>query len=507
MVTYSVDGLINGDEITNIALTTIATETTDAGDYDISAIYDSHINYSISINTGTLTISPRVITIIITNNQLSNQTIEYGDELKLDKDSYKIKSGTILDIDKSDFSIDITSSPNPNNPETYLVAAICSNKNYSISLENNQITIVPRKLKLSIINQTFEYGEQILLDNTKYTIISGSFAYDHENSVRLSTTATNTSNIGNYPITLSFDNMEKYDLSITSGYVNISTRSITISTNQSKTYGEETELNNLNYVIEEGSIANNDNLELNLSTNATKTSTIGNYEITLISANKNYNVTLINSYLTINPKTIYITLTKQESVYGNIVEMDNTKFTMDETQLVEGSSLPITLQTNATNKSNVGSYKITASTTNENYELHYTPGTFEITKRKISIRVYDQTTPHTFTLIYNTEDYDIMAGSVVNGDELNIKLQTNATALSFAGDYELIATYNNDNYDITFTDATLTLEFSYVDALMIVVPTLVVILVASIILAVLIKRKNKTNPLYKKWTKSLKLKV
>ena len=94
-----------------------------------------------------------------------------------------------------------------------------------------------------------------------------------------------------------------------------------------------------------------------------------------------------------------------------------------------------------------------------------------------------------------------MSGSIVGDDNLNITLTTNATAMSFAGDYDIIATYLNENYDITFTDATLTLEFSYVDALMILVPTAILILVATLVLVIFIKRKNKSIPLYKKWTK------
>jgi len=73
--------------------------------------------------------------------------------------------------------------------------------------------------------------------------------------------------------------------------------------------------------------------------------------------------------------------------------------------------------------------------------------------------------------------------------------------MSFAGEYKIMASYLNENYDITFTDATLTLEFSYVDALMILVPTSVIILVATLVLVIVIKRKNKSIPLYKKWTK------
>jgi len=589
---YSIkSGSFASNDQDSVNLTSDATTELNAGKYDINLTFSNISNYNIALTKGKAIINPRVITIEIINSQITNQKIEYGNELNLDENSYSIKNGNILAKDQASFKINLTSQANPNDSESYLVYATCENSNYSIVLENNQITIVPRKLSITIPDQSFEYGNSIDL---QYSVTSGSFAFNDEASVKLSTTATSSSALGDYVTDITFDNMDKYALTITKGKVTITPRqlnleiknqnftygdpinlnqldytiksgsfafddqasvslstsatqnsnadeyainvqfnnmdkyaltinngkaiinprAITISTQQSKIYGEENSLDNTIYTIEDGNIIEGTDLELNFTSTATKLSPVGDYEITLQSHNPNYAITIVNSYLTINPKMIEIYVLDQSGIYGNPVKLDQTQYSVDLFDIVKDSDLGIILSTDADHTNNiesysnsankpkpVGNYTISATTTNPNYILDVEEGTFTINKRKISIRLYDQSVPHTFNFTYNKEDYDIMSGSIVGDDNLNISLTTNATSMSFAGDYDIIATYLNENYDITFTDATLTLEFSYVDALMILVPTAILVLVATLVLVVFIKRKNKSIPLYKKWTK------
>ena len=589
---YSIkSGSFASNDQDSVNLTSNAKTELNAGNYDINLTFNNSSNYDVTLTKGKAIVNKRIITIEITNEQITNQEVEYGNELNLDENSYTIKTGNILAKDQENFKMILTSQTNPNNSESYLVSATCTNANYSIVLENNQITIVPRKLtitipdqsfeygnaidlqyliasgsfafndetsvklsttatsssalgnyatditfnnidkyslsiskgkvtitpkqlKLEINNQDFTYGDPINLNQLDYTIKSGSFAFDDQASVSLSTSATQNSNADEYAINVQFNNMDKYALTINNGKAIINPRPITISTQQSKIYGEENNLDNAIYTIEEGSVIEDTDLELTFTSTATKLSPIGDYEISLLSHNSNYDINLNNSYLTINPKLIEIYVLDQSGIYGNVVKLDQTQYSVDMFDIVEGSDLGIILSTDANHTNNiesysnstnkpkpVGNYTISATSTNPNYILDVEEGTFTINKRKISIRLYDQSVPHTFNFTYNKEDYDIMSGSIVGDDNLNISLTTNATSMSFAGDYDIIATYLNENYDITFTDATLTLEFSYVDALMILVPTAILVLVATLVLVVFIKRKNKSIPLYKKWTK------
>lgn len=570
--TITSGSLYSSDNL-GVILDTSAIDLNKVGSYDITLKSYSNTNYIItSVQKGTHTISKRALKIT-----LNNQSSIYGDAVYLNQTDYSVIYGSIVNSDN--LNISLTTTATAHSVSTYPITASYNNTNYQITFINAVYSIVKREISLKTINQEFTYGNAINLDQTKYEIVSGSFAFNDANSVGLSTYANNLSAIGNYPINLIF-NDNNYNVTLTKGNAIINKRTLTItiapqeiyygdiltlddsqyeitngtivnnddvqislssnsnpedsignctisascsnpnykievsnnqisilkrklkiSIQQTSVYGDEIDLNTSNYTILEGTVVNNDNLNLQFTTTATRLSGIGDYDISLISANNNYDITLINSFVTIKPKLIYINIKNQESMYGDEINLDNSKYTFDESQLVENSSLTITLSTNATSLSNAGKYSIYANIDNPNYELESTSGTYTITKRKLSIRLYNQTIEHTFNLTFNKEDYDLIAGSVVNNDELDIELYTNATVLSFAGNYELMATYDNENYDITFTDATLTIEFSYVDVLIIVVPSVIAILVATIILIVVIKRRNKTIPLYKKWTK------
>ena len=453
----------------------------------------TNTNYSIVLENNQITIVPRKITITI-----PDQSFEYGNTIDL---TYSVTSGSFAFDDQVSVKLSTTATSSSAIGEYATDITFDNMDKYDLSINKGKVNITPRQLNLEIKNQHFTYGDEITLNQLDYIIKSGSFAFNDQASIKLSTIATPNSNVDEYAINLEFNNMDKYALTLTNGKAIINPRPITISTQQSKIYGEENNLDNTIYTIEDGSVIEGTDLELNFTSTATKLSPVGDYDIELSSYNLNYAITLINSYLTINPKLIEIYIFDQSGTYGNAVKLDNSQYSIDTFELIEGSDLEIILSTDADQTKPVGIYSITATTTNPNYILDVEEGTFTINKRKISIRLYNQTVPHTFSLNYNKEDYDIMSGSIVGNDDLNIILSTNATAMSFAGEYKIMASYLNENYDITFTDATLTLEFSYVDALMILVPTSVIILVATLVLVIVIKHKNKSIPLYKKWTK------
>ena len=483
--------ILSGDNL-NIKLTTTATNTS-ATNYPITATYTVNSNYVVTINEGKYIVTKRPISL-----KTGNQTSTYGEQISLNQTNYSITSGSFVFNDNQNVTLSTSATKTSSIGNYEINLTFDAINNYDLTLEKGSLTINPREITITLPNKTIEYGNTLKLDKSSYSITNGNIVNNDIVEISLNS-MTNPENIEEYLITATSSN-KNYTIKLKNSQITIIPRKITISTKQTKTYGDNINLNNSIFTIVSGSIANNDDLQLVFTTTATKTSTVGNYPITLISANKHYDVTLKNSILTITPKTIDITVLNQSGYYGFDVKLDNSQYSVDENEIIEGSELLITLTTNANKTTNVGKYTITANSANPNYNLQTTNGTYEVLKRKISIRLYNQSTSHTIPLRFNKEDYDIMSGSVVAGDELNVMLFTNATNFSFAGDYELMATYANENYDITFTEATLTVEFSYIDALMIVVPAIVVILVASTILTIIIKRKNKTIPLYKKWT-------
>ena len=57
-------------------------------------------------------------------------------------------------------------------------------------------------------------------------------------------------------------------------------------------------------------------------------------------------------------------------------------------------------------------------------------------------------------------DYQVSSGEVLEGDDLNINITANTTLFKQFGEFDLFATYDNENYDITFESAKATVKIS-----------------------------------------------
>jgi len=562
--------IVNGDSL-NIVLDYSNVNQTYAKEYEIKLKTYSNENYNIvNITNGIYTISKRPISIL-----LENQSSIYGDSIFVNQSSYEIIGGTIVNNDS--LGISLSTDAVANQAKDYTLTLSYTNENYNVSTNQAKYTVEKREVSVLVLNQTFTYGEQFEIDNSKYNITQGSFVFNDQNLAYLHTLANALSNSGEYEIDFKLNN-PNYILNITKGCLTLSKRvltislnvneieygeqldisssqieyisgnivnndnvsifittdldqnnsvgnytvsanssnsnyeivisnneitvlkkEITISVNQTGIYGNVIDFDAENYKIVSGEIIKEDSLDLILSTTATKTSNVGKYEITLVSANENYNVTLIDSYYTIQPKTLNINLLSQTYYYGDIIKLDSSAYTINNSEILEGTDANIVLSTNATSKSNVGNYKIYAETHNPNYKLSKNESNLTIVKRKIVIRLYNQTIYHSFHLNLNKEDYDIISGSVVNKDNLNVELHTDANVLTFTGEHDIYATYNNSNYDVKFINATLTIKFSVTDALIItLIATLLITTISTIVFVIIMKKKNK-NKFYNKW--------
>ncbi|MBQ8792381.1 MAG: hypothetical protein IJZ62_02050, partial [Clostridia bacterium] len=72
-----------------------ATSQNDTGEYEIAFKACDDGNYNISVASGTLTITPRDISIA-----LSSQTLSYGESYALNNEAFTVSEGTIVGQDK-----------------------------------------------------------------------------------------------------------------------------------------------------------------------------------------------------------------------------------------------------------------------------------------------------------------------------------------------------------------------------------------------------------------------
>ncbi|MBL1266370.1 MAG: hypothetical protein COA87_001150, partial [Halomonas sp.] len=113
--------------------------------------------------------------------------------------------------------------------------------------------------------------------------------------------------------------------------------------------------------------------------------------------------------------------------------------------------------TNGGTGTNAGTYVLTASGTDGNYELTFVDGTLTIDKAQATV------TANSDTATYNGTEQSVDGFTVdglVNGEDASVLsgVTTNGGTGTNAGTYVLTASGTDGNYELTFVDGTLTIE-------------------------------------------------
>ncbi|PIT80853.1 MBG domain-containing protein [Limnohabitans sp. JirII-31] len=282
-------------------------------------------------------------------------------------------------------------------------------------------------------------------------------------------------NAGQYSITST--NLASLGYAVQNTTFTVNARPITVTgSNASRVYGDSNPT--LSYTAESAGTSRGlvagDSLIGAVSTSATSASSKGSYDITQGSLtntnNSNYDISYTNGTLTVNARPITVSGNNASRVYGdsNPSLTYTTEAAGTSRGLVAGDSLIGAVSTSATSASSKGSYDITqgslTNTNNSNYDISYTNGTLTVHARPITVsgvstnRVYGDSNP---SLTYTTEAAGTSRG-LVAGDSLIGAVSTNATSASSKGSYDItqgsLTNTNNSNYDISYTNGTLTVN-------------------------------------------------
>lgn len=306
-------------------------------------------------------------------------------------------------------------------------------------------------------NQKFTYGD-VRFDTTKYEV-SGEIVKGENPSFSLKTDATNSSPVGDYDINLECSN-NNYKLTYLPATLSITQREISITLQpQTFVYGDALNFNNKKYTITSGSVVNNDDLGLSITTTATNANNVGDYVITLSSyTNKNYKITCANSTLKVTERPVTISLNTQSVMYGDEIVVDTKDYVITSGSVLTGDDLGLNLSTDAQSKQ-VGSYTLKFNgASNKNYKVTASNGTFKVEARTIELVCNNQTFTYGEAFSFKTNDWTITKGSILAEDGDIVSLQTNATAESEAGVYGIYAFSNNTNYKLKVTPGKLTIS-------------------------------------------------
>ena len=326
-------------------------------------------------------------------------------------------------------------------------------------------TIKSVELTAKVNDASRVYGDNNPAFNITY---SGFINGDNESVITtkptVTTTATASSNVGTYPVSISGGVAQNYTLKYETGTLTITKAALEVSVNDAtKVYGSENPVFTLNY----SGLKNNETKPSwekspTFSTVADKKSDVGSYQVSVDCSATNYNITKINpGKLTITPATLTIKANNASRLYFDA----DPEYTYVATGFLNGDTDASFTQapkfkTNATATSNVGTYTITPyGAESRNYNVIYETGNLTITKRVLTAtadaisREYGENNPP-FSISYD--------GFVNNENESTLdvipSVTTPATPTSNVGTYTISLNGGSAiNYNLTLKSGILTI--------------------------------------------------
>ncbi|MFL6314857.1 MAG: MBG domain-containing protein [Terriglobales bacterium] len=460
--TGTITGLKNGDVITANYSTT-ATQLSPVGTYPITAtlVDPNNVvgNYAVTINNGTLTITPAAL--VITAN---NAARLYGDP-------NPAFTGTIAGIKNGDNITAIYTTPaTPASPiGTYPIIPSPSDNgtgalaNYVVTLNNGSLTVSPAPLTVTADNATRAFGAP----NPAFTGTIVGIKNGDNITATYSTPATANSPAGTYPIIPALVDptakLGNYTVTINNGTLTVTTAILTVTANNaSRFYGDPNPL----FTGTIQGIQNGDNITATYSSVADPTSPVGTYAIVpTLSDNgtgalANYVVVSNNGVLTVNPAPLTVTAVSVSRLYGDA----NPALSVTIVGIKNGDPITASVSTTADPTSPIGTYPIVATLvdpTNKlgNYAVTINNGTLTVNPAPLSV------TAANASRLFGTPNppFSGIITGIKNSDPITATYSTTATATSAAGAYPITpalvdAAGKLGNYTVTSTDGTLTVN-------------------------------------------------
>ena len=460
--TGTITGLKNGDVITANYSTT-ATQLSPVGTYPITAtLVDSGGvigNYAVTINKGTLTITPAAL--VITAN---NAARLYGDP-------NPAFTGTIAGIKNGDNITAIYTTPaTPASPiGTYPINPSPSDNgtgalaNYVVTLNNGSLTVSPAPLSVTAANATRAFGAP----NPAFTGTIVGIKNGDNITATYSTPATANSPAGTYPIIPALvdptGKLGNYTVTINNGTLTVTTAILTVTANNaSRFYGDPNPV----FTGTIQGIQNGDNITATYSSIADPTSPVGTYAIVpTLSDNgtgalSNYAVVSNNGILTVNPAPLTVTAISVSRLYGDA----NPALSVAIVGIKNGDPITASVSTTADPTSSIGTYPIVATLndpTNKlgNYAVTINNGTLTVNPAPLSV------TAANASRLFGTPNPPLsgIITGIKNSDPITATYSTTATATSPVGTYPITLALVDPagklgNYTVTSANGTLTVN-------------------------------------------------
>jgi len=460
--TGTISGLKNGDNITATYATT-AVAGSPAGPYSITATLSDPGNklgnYTLTQNTGTLTVNKVALTIAANSASrvyaTANPSFTGTITGLVNGDSVTATYATTATTSSAATTYAIV--PSPADPGNVL-------GNYNLTLNNGTLTVTKAPLTVKADSFSRTYG----VANPAFTgTLTGVVNGDNITGT-YATTATIGTSIGNYSIVPTLvdpgSRLGNYSVTPTNGVLTITTAAgVLVVTPDSFTrfYGDPNPA--LTGTI--SGILNGDNITATYSVPATQVSPAANYIISatlLDPGNKLQNYTLNQNVgqLAVSKAPLSVSGGTFTRVYGAA----NPALSGTIVGIKNGDNITATYATAATATSAVGSYPVVPTTFDpgnklSSYNLTLTNGALSVTAAPLSV------TPANASRAYGSANPNFTGTvtGVLNGDGIGATYATNATVASSVGTYPITASLTDPNtkagnYTVTLNTGTLTIS-------------------------------------------------
>lgn len=332
-------GLLEGDTAPQAILTCDENVSgTPVGEYEIS-VSATHANYVFTFESGTLTVTPREITL-----RVSDGTVTYGDEFDAAKQNCDIVSGEIFGSDELNVAYSSSYRVGGGAGETFEISAVCHNNNYSATVQNGTLTVTKREVSVKATAKTVVYGEAAP-ETYDFDVLSGSvYGTDDLGLTFAAKTYYTGASVGAYDVTGSATN-DNYVVTVEKGTLTVTARKITVkAADNTAEYGSAAP--SLSYSFVSGSVYGTDDLGFMAKTSYIAGDKAAEYEVTVeFSENVNYDVTVQSGTLTVTPKEITVSRTVIVAQSGNkwslVIEGEEIS------GMVSGDKLYLTLKTSS----------------------------------------------------------------------------------------------------------------------------------------------------------------
>jgi gliding motility-associated-like protein len=462
-ITYTGFRLDDGiGSISQATAGTIATPAFPVGTYAITVTGGSATNYTITRQSGTLTIAKATLTA-----KADDRSKTYGAAVIPNTISY---TGFVNGDDAGDVSAPAISGPGTaitaNSPVGVYGLTLTGGTaiNYAFVLQNGAVTITPAGLTARAENKSRPYGDNNPDDFTiTYT---GFVAGDTPLSITqpaATTTAGPTSEAGTYAITLS-GTTSNYTFTFVAGILTVTKATVNVTANnRTIVYGDAIP----DFTVSYSGLRNGENAGVidtppKGNTTATSASPVGSYTIGVTGGtDNNYTFTYTSGTLTVTKAPLTAKADNKQKFYGDA----NPPLTITYTGFVSGDGPTSIAQpapsTGATTTSPLGDYPIVLTGgASANYTITLQSGTLSIIPALLTVTAVNQTKTYGAVNPPLTLTYEgFTSGHSVADLDLLPQATTTATATSDVGTYTIEVSGGSDpNYTFSYVSGTLTVN-------------------------------------------------